>query len=647
MFQTESLIKKSSQQISRRCILLGVLQAAVMGGLAFRLHDLQLGHANEYRDLADRNRLDIRLIVPERGRIFDRNGTLLAGNRQNYRILMVREDAGDYHDVMDRLSQVIHLTQEDVAKAIESLENSRSFVPVTVAEDVGWDNVAKVSVNAPALQGVSAEFGYIRTYPFGRDFAHLIGYVGAVSDRDRSRPDDQDPLLQIPGFRIGKSGIEAGMERELRGKAGNRTIEVNAHGRTMREIGRKGSDRGVDVQLAIDQQLQNYVQARLSNEFAATAVAIHVKTGELHAVASTPTFDPNAFVTGISQREFSALQSNEYGPFLSRGVRSSYPPGSTFKMVTGLAGLVERAVGPDETFFCNGSVEVADHRFHCWRRGGHGKVDYLHSLRESCDLYYYKLAERIGIDSMVPVAHKLGLGQSFDIDLPYVSEGLIPTKAWKLRTRSRPWTIGDTLNAAIGQGFVGATALQLAVMTARIASGTEVIPWLVRGTSGFLGTTTFDPLEISPDWLELVRKGMFQVVNDKRGTAYKSRSLDEAFLIAGKTGTSQIRRITKEERARGVVRNEDLPWKRRDHALFCGYGPAENPEFAVAVIVEHGGGGSTAAAPIARDILLRLHYGGLPPLEAYPEEQRELIKEQQDSLELLEPKNPPPAITHV
>ena len=632
--------EKSARLVTRRGLVLGGVQLAFAGVLVGRMRYMQVEQADEFRLLAEQNRVNIRLIPPARGLIFDRKGVPLAGNEQNYRIVMVREDAGDPQVVLDRLGRLIWLDPDDTARALEEMKRVRAFVPVTIADRVSWEDVAEVAVNTPALPGVNPEMGLSRFYPLDSDFAHIVGYVGPVSDYDLSKVENPDPLLQIPRFQIGKTGVEAKLEAELRGKAGTSRIEVNSVGRVMRELGREESTPGAAVQLTVNHALQNFCEARLLGESAA-AVVMDPRNGDILAIASAPSFDPNKFVRGISSKDYDVLLNDPYRPLANKTVQGTYPPGSTFKMVTALAGLEAGVITPDDTFTCRGFVEVSNRRFHCWSRGGHGKVDLVRSLRESCDVYYYELAQLVGIENIAAMARKLGLGQRHDVPLSAVAEGLVPDKQWKLDARKAEWVIGDSLNSAIGQGFVLASPLQLAVMSARIASGTAIRPRLVRAVDGVeepvLG---LEPLDINPEHLALVRQGMYEVVNGQRGTAGSARVVADGIRMAGKTGTSQVRNITAAERARGVTSNDDLPWERRDHALFVAFAPHDAPEVAVAVVVEHGGGGSTAAAPIARDILLAALYDDVPPLSAYPAAQRGTIKSRLDGLVLRAPQAP-------
>ncbi len=627
----------SQRVITRRGLILGGAQAGFMGLLALRMRHMQVDQADQFRLLAEENRINIRLIPPARGRIFDRTGAIVAENAPSYRITMVREDAGDVEEVIARLSRLVHLDPDLLKRARRELKELRGDTQVTVADRVTWDEISRVAVNAPALPGVTPEVGLSRHYPGGGDYGHIVGYVGAVSDRDLEKIDAPDALLLIPRFQIGKIGLEVKMEDTLRGTAGTKRVEVNAAGRVMRELDRKEGKAGADIQITVDNALQAYTNDRLEGESAAVVV-MDCETGDLLACASSPNYDPNLFVRGISSADYKALLDNKYRPLPNKTVQGVYPPGSTFKMVTALAALEGGFANPGETVYCPGHLRVGGRRFHCWKRVGHGNVDLHRSLRESCDVYYYDMAQRAGVERISEMARRLGLGVEHDLPMTSVSKGLAPTKAWKLESKGSEWLLGDTVNIAIGQGYVLASPLQLAVMTARLATGKMVKPRLIKSISGV--DQPIEPPEdlgLNKNNLRLVRKAMYAVSNSKRGTAFRSRILEDAFKMAGKTGTSQVRNITKAERARGVTRNEDLPWERRDHALFVNFAPYDKPKIAVAVVVEHGGGGSKAAAPIARDVTLQALYGGEPPLTAYPEADRARIKTQQERLREIRP----------
>ncbi|MGR3781152.1 MAG: penicillin-binding protein 2, partial [Albimonas sp.] len=628
-----------SPRLTRRAAILFALQGGVMGALAWLMRKLQVDDAQRYRLLAEENRINIRLIPPARGQIFDRRGQPLAVNRQNYRVTLVREQAGDVEAVLDRLGRLIEIPEHDRERILREMTRKPAFVPIPVAEHLSWEDFARVNANAPALPGIDVEVGQTRFYPHGPALAHTVGYVGRVNERELEADGGQTPLLQIPDFQIGKTGVETRAEEALRGSAGLSRIEVNARGRKVRELSREEGQPGLDLQLTIDLDLQRYVMERLGGESASVAV-IEIATGDVLSSASSPGFEPNQFVFGISSKNWSALLNDPYRPLSNKTVAGVYPPGSTYKMIVALAALEKGVIDGAESVFCNGRYQLGESYFHCGRRGGHGHLGLREALSQSCDVYFYEIARRVGIDAISDMARRLGVGVRPELPVPAVSEGLAPTKDWKRASYDQSWQVGDTLNAGIGQGYVLASPMQLAVMTARIASGRAVAPRLIRGQGGRpLPDPEAPALEVNATHLRMVREGMWSVMNGARGTARKSRIYADGVEFAGKTGTSQVRRITAAERAAGVFRNEDLPWNRRDHALFVGYAPYDAPRYAVATVVEHGGGGSSTAAPIARDVIMRALWNGEPPLSAYPPGEREAEMERR----IRPPPPPPPA----
>ncbi|MCO4828861.1 penicillin-binding protein 2 [Lentibacter algarum] len=622
--------KQTSQAIvSRRTLLVGGIQAGLVGVLGARMHYLQVQESDQFRFLAEENRIKISLIPPARGQVFDRTGRPLAQNVQSYRVTITREDAGDIDETIARLGQLIQLDPELVAEARVELKKRRGDTQVTIAEKVTWEELARVAANAPALPGIEPQVALSRHYPLGADFTHVIGYVGPVSDYDLSRIENPDPLLNLPRFQIGKTGLEAREEEELRGKAGTMRLEVNASGREVRELGRQEGKPGADIQLTIDHMLQNYVQARLGSESAA-AVVIDCESGDLLAIGSSPAFDPNLFVNGISVNDYNGLIEDDHRPLVSKSVQGTYPPGSTFKMVTALAALEAGIVSSEDTYRCKGHLEVYSQKFGCWKRSGHGNVDLVRSLRESCDVYFYELALETGIERISEMARRLGIGERHDIPMSAVAEGLAPTKEWKNRVKGEDWVIGDSVNASIGQGFVLASPLQLAVMTARLATGRAVTPRLIKTIDGVEQPSGAGaPMGLNENHLRQIRKGMYEVVNHGSGTARGSRITSPDHQMAGKTGTSQV--ISRR------VKCDEVPWRQRDHALFVNYAPYDNPRIAVSIVVEHGCGGSSTAAPIARDITLQALYGEDPPLSAYPARDRGRISAQQKRLREMRP----------
>ena len=589
----------------RRAAILAGGQAVLLTALAGRLYYLQVVEADRYATLADENRINLRLLAPPRGRVIDRFGVPLAENQQNYRLQLVPEDVmgSDIEQLLEHVQKIVILGEGDRRRIMREVRRNRAFVPVTLKENLSWSEVARLEINAPDLPGLMIDVGRSRHYPFGPQVAHVLGYVTSVSEKDL----DNDPLLKLPGFRVGRAGIEKVHDLKMRGTGGSSEVEVNAFGRMIRELSRREGQPGAEVMLTLDMGLQEYIAKRLGEE-SASVVVMDVRNGDVLAMVSNPSYDSNEFNRGLSTKEWKALVNNERSPLVNKSIAGLYPPGSIFKMVVLLAALEKGVVTPDHKIFCSGEYELGDAKFHCWKRHGHGFVDGTEAITESCDVYFYEIAKRTGIDRIAAMARKFGLNSASGIDLPGEQGGLIPTRGWKRATRDQPWHQGETVIAGIGQGFVLLTPLQMALMTARLANGGRaVVPHLTRSVGSLVTEKTqsidVPSLKIPPDHLKLVTDAMNRVVNHPRGTARRSATGIEEFPMAGKTGTVQVRRITKAERDAGVRKNKDLPWKHRDHALFVGFAPVDNPRYAISVVVEHGSGGSSVAAPIASDVM--------------------------------------------
>jgi penicillin-binding protein 2 len=596
-----------TKKFSRRALLLAGGKAALLTALVGRLYYLQVIQADRYTTLAEDNRINLRLLPPPRGRILDRLGQPFAENRLNYRVVMISEQTESVEMTLDALGSLIPISDHEYRRVLRESSRKRGFVPITVREDLTWAEVSRVEVNAPDLPGVMIDVGQTRHYPLGPTAAHLIGYVAAVSEDDLTG----DPLLELPDFRIGKNGIEKIYDRALRGSAGDTQVEVNAYGRVIRELRRRDGQPGDELMLTVDIGLQQFASERLGEE-SASAVVIDIHSGDVLALVSTPSFNPDSFNKGLSNEEWRELVSDPRKPLIDKAIAGQYPPGSTFKMMVALAALEGGVLTPEHRVFCSGQIRLGDRTFHCWKRGGHGELHMVQAIERSCDVYFYDVARRAGIDRIAAMARRFGLGAATGIDLPGESTGLVPNREWKLGSVGVPWQQGETLVAGIGQGYLLATPLQLAVMAARIANGgIAVTPRLVRRPRAVGDETklaggsipSFERLGVSPGSLNVVVRGMRAVTNSARGTAYRARITEDDMKMAGKTGTSQVRRISKSERIAGVRKNEAKPWVERDHALFVAFAPVQAPRYAVAVVVEHGGSGSRAAAPLARDIL--------------------------------------------
>lgn len=598
---------EKAREFTRRALILGVGKVALFGALGTRLAWLQVVQQEKFRTLSDKNRISLRLLAAGRGEIMDRFGVPLAINVQNFRAFVVPEQTENLEETLDRLSRLIPFTAEDRREAMDEIAQHKPFAPVFLKENLTWEDMARVELNLPDLPGVSIEEGETRSYPLGSATAHIIGYVGRVSKAELAAEGQANPVMNIPGFRIGKNGVEKSFEQILRGKAGQVQAEVNVVGREIRELGRVSPKKGSRLTLTLDASLQMQLQERLAREKSASAIVMDAETGEIYALCSYPSFDPAVFSRGIPADLWNQLLGDDAHPLTNKIVSGQYPPGSTFKMVTALAAL-EAGISPSATVFCPGHYMLGSAKFHCWswNRGGHGTVDLTMAIARSCDTYFYEMGRRIGVDAIADMARKLGLGKKLGFDIPGEGAGLVPDRSWVQRRFKRAWQPGETLNIAIGQGQTLATPLQLATMTARLVNGgLAVKPVLVRSIEEKGSQIPkWDSIGVDKDHLAAVVKGMSAVVNDPRGTAHSSMISEAPYSLGGKTGTAQVRRITESMRASGAMRPESMPWKFRDHALFVGFGPVEAPKYVAAVVVEHGAHGSSAAAPIAKEILL-------------------------------------------
>lgn len=581
----------AQRQFTRRAALLGALQIAGFGALAARLYQLQVLEDARYAPLADSNRLTTHRLIPIRGLIYDVAGRVLADNEENFRLILTPSLAGDVAQVLDRCAKVVMITPEQRQKALVRARRQARKEPIVVRETLTYQEVARLNVLAPHLPGIETDLIGQRRYYHGRPMSQVVGYVGAVQ---RYALDD-DPVLRMPGMRVGLLGVEKGMEKRLRGTGGYIKREVDARGRIVRDLARHEPERGKDVVLTIDTELQEKILQRLSRVRRGAVVAIDVASGGVVAMASWPSADASAVGEGISEKAWRKLSGGRGNPLFNRTIQGLYPPGSTFKMVTALAALRHGEITPRERVVCRGAYHLGGKRFRCWKRSGHGPMNLHEAIKQSCDVYFYEIARRVGIEQLAQMARDLGFGQTYDqAGIALQKAGVVPDPAWKLTHLSQPWYGGETLLAGIGQGFVTTTPLQLAVMMARLASGKKVIPSVVQ-TDEMLtsGPQRFDALNVKTRDLRAVQRALAAVVATGTG---KKAALD-GISVAGKTGTAQVARVTS-------YRSQlSLPWRQRDHALFVSYVPAEKPRFAVSVIVEHGMSGGKAAAPLARDIM--------------------------------------------
>jgi len=596
----------------RRAFLLGGFAGVGLLALGGRLLHLQVLESGRYKKLASGNQFNYRLTPPPRGLILDRNGVALASNRPNFRLLVAREDDMDVDKTLGELALLVPMDDERKARLSKELARSPKKTPISVMEDMSWEEFSRINIRAPELPGVTADMGEVRVYPYGGAFAHVIGYVAKVSERDleqaKDDPAQDQQLLHNPGFRIGKQGVEKALDRDLRGKAGAIKAEVDAQGRTVRldPEGDIPGTPGKEVRLTLDADIQNRALEVMGEE-SGSIVMMDCRTGDLLCMASAPSFDANRFVKGLSGPEYRALAEYERKPLLDKCLSGNFPPGSTFKPTVALAAL-GAGIDPTERIVCTGGWYYGGRTWHCHKKGGHGAQNVHDAIKNSCDVYFYQMALRIGPDAIAVAARAVGFGEIYDLGIPGQRKGLVPDRAWKKRAfkdpRNQIWFPGESPSYGIGQGAISVNGLQLAVMTARIANAKKALtPRLIKSVGGVerpSGAAVAD-LPFSDEHLHIVREGMAAVANDPTGGAYRQSQLGLGdVLMAGKTGTAQVRQY-----AAGASRsNAGVQWKLKDHNLFVAFAPYDNPRYAMSVIIEHGGQfGSSAAAPRAREVM--------------------------------------------
>lgn len=583
--------------MSNRIVLIIIANILVFAVLFGRLYFLQVYEAGKYKTMSDENRISTRFLLSPRGVIYDRNGEIIAKNEQDFQAMLVAEQTPDIQGVVDKFSEIIELDKESKEKIEQSINKRYRFIPVRLKNNLSWQEVSKLMLHSSDLAGLEISEGLSRKYPYGNIYAHVLGYVGPVSEKEKNG----NPLYMVPGFKLGKSGLEKYFDERLRGISGSIKLEVNAFGRVMNEIERDAGVQGENITTTLDTQLQKVAYEAFGDNSGA-AVVLNVNTGEILALVSTPSFDPNLFTNGISYKNWNELLNNERTPLINKAVSGQYSPGSTFKIVVALAALEAGVITPSTRIYCNGSMEIGNARFHCWKHSGHGSLNVVEALKHSCDIFFYEAAMRVGIDRIKEMAVKLGMNEALNVGLDNEKSGLIPNMDWKYAKYGTNWTKGDSANSGIGQGYVLVTPIQLATMLARVVNGGyEIKPTFIKPTEKDLANVK--RLNISTRNIEIVKQGMYEVVNGHGGTASRAKINVNGAKMGGKTGTTQVRRISMKERAGGVISDSKLPWNLRNHALFVGFAPVDNPKYAVAVVVEHGSSGSGVAAPIAGKIL--------------------------------------------
>ena len=591
MFYSEQ--KKQFQILNRRAFFLLIMKAGLFSILGWRLFNIQITNSKKYKTLSKNNQINIEILYPIRGIITDRSGNIIATNIKIFDLYIIPEGTKNINETLNKLSTFIKLDFSKKREIIELSKKVKKFEKIKIYQNLDWQTLELLEANKNYLDGIQLIEGYQRIYPKKEIFSHLIGYVNKPSKKDINLP----YISRMPLLNIGQQGIEKSFNIDLVGKPGNREVEVNAKGRIIREISKQTSIKGKNITLSLDSVLQEFTLNKLLDYKAGSIVVMDINSGNILSMASTPNFDSNYIIKKPNKKYWNSLLNNSLSPLTDRSIQGLYSPGSTFKMIVAIAGLKYGFTKPGKKINCEGKIEFGDRLFHCWKTRGHGNMDIITAIQESCDVFFYELAIKVGIDKIAKVAKDFGLGQIYSLKLLNQKKGIIPSKKWKKEKLNKKWYGGETLIAAIGQGYVLTTPLQLAVMISRIASGgKKILPSIIKNNK-------LEDFEIMKEYtkeIAIVRKAMFKVVNEKKGTANKSKAKN--FVFSGKTGTSQVKKITLAERESVDFRNIEIAWENRDHALFVGYMPSDNPKYAISVVIEHGGSGAATAAPIAKDI---------------------------------------------
>jgi len=584
--------KKQVSLYNRRTFILFLLKLSLFSAVGWRLYNIQILDSSKYKTMSKKNQIDLEIIFPVRGKIFDRNKVLIAKNEKVYDVYLIPENTKSINNTLNALSQFIDIDFAKRRKVIELSTQVKKFEKIKIFENISWSVLEKIETNKYNLEGIFIAEDYLRVYPYRDQLSHLLGYISKPNQQELTLPF----ISKMPNLDIGKEGLEKSFNPLLVGKAGQREIEVNSNGRIIREISKVDSIRGEEVYLSIDLRIQQYAINLLKSHRAGSINVINIKNGEILCMASTPTYDPNKIIQKPNKEYWESILANSLSPLTNRSIQGLYSPGSTFKMIVAIAALKHGIINIDTTHSCTGKIGFGNRLYHCWKTNGHGKMNVTDAIKQSCDVFFYEISKKLGIDKIAEVAKDFGLGQSYDISMPNQKTGIVPNKKWKKEKIGESWYAGETLISAIGQGFVLTNPFQLAVMTSIIASNGKIVePTIIKDNP-----VSFKTNEKYSNEIKIIKKAMFQVVNENKGTAFKSRLEDIKF--AGKTGTSQVRRISLSERESDDFREKEQEWKNRDHALFVGYIPYDDPKYSISVIIEHGGSGASTAAPIAKQV---------------------------------------------
>ncbi len=591
MFYSED--KKQYSILNRRSFILYLLKLSLFSIVGWRLYNIQIKDSDKYKTLSKNNQIDIEILYPIRGKILDIKNKVLVSNKKVYDVYVIPEKTSNINETLNQISKIIKIDFIKKRKIIKLSNLVKKFEKIKIFENISWDDLERIEANKMNIEGIFISQDYMRVYNYGNIFSHLLGYINKPNENELSLPF----IANMPNLDIGKEGLEKKFNPILVGKAGQREIEVNSLGRVIREISRIDSVKGNDLQLTLDLRLQEYSLNLLNSHRAGSIVVMNIQNGHILCMASTPSYNPNKIIQKPNTEYWDSILQNKLSPLTFRSVQGLYAPGSTFKMIVAIAALYYGVIDTETKHFCNGKISLGDRLYHCWKNNGHGSMTVERAIKESCDVFFYEISKKIGIDKIAKVAKDFGLGKIYDIPLSNQKIGIVPSKKWKKENLGESWYPGETLISAIGQGFVLANPLQLANMTSIIASNGKIIePKIINDEKH----NDYKNIEKYKSAIKIIKKSMFKVVNDQKGTAFKSKS--DEIKFSGKTGTSQVRRITVAERESEDFRKKEVEWNKRDHALFVGYMPYDNPKYAISVVIEHGGSGASTAAPIAKQV---------------------------------------------
>ena len=602
MINSSSDNVKKLNSINRRMFITGSFKFFIMIGIVSRLFFLQVKENKKYLTLSDKNRIREWKLAPVRGEFHDYFGNVIAGNFEAYQLHVIPEQVEDFRYVIFRLKDLLELSDREFRKIIKKKNEIKPWETLIVSDNLDWQKFSKINNHLYDLNGVKPVISISRNYPYSENFTHLIGYVSQANQKDIENVQSIQKNF-VPGLKVGKVGLEKSFEDKLIGSNDIERYEVNAYGRRISQLEFQKGKKGETLRLTIDTEVQKLTTELLKDK-AGSICVMDIYTGEIIAMNSSPSFDPNLFVFGISKDDWQLIRNNPLKPLVNKTLQGNYSPGSTIKPIVALSALENGIINTNFTVKCTGKTEMYGQTYHCWKKKGHGFVSLRNAMKQSCDTYFYEIARKLGVDKLSQTAKKFGLGEKvfgnlFDIE----KKGLVPNTQWKKNALGQGWLLGETMITGIGQGYIQTTPIQLCLMTAQIANGGyKIYPQLIAGQQiKNQEIEKFSPLYDNPRNIRIIQDAMFGSTNEVMGTSYRSRIDDPKYQFAGKTGTSQVKKITEQERELDL-KTFEIPYEQRDHALYVAFGPYKNPRYALSILIEHGGNGSTTAAPMAKKL---------------------------------------------